>query len=269
MQTALSLAQRAPGKVSLVTRHLLRIEMFDADPCWISALCMDQFERADYADRRRMIAQARNRGSVPHEIAAKLFDAIQEERLALICGEVADAPLLAGTRVQLMVGDDEEAPIAVLNVDRVVLATGFDRSRPGGEWLDRGVREFALSCHQWGYPMWTVTFAGLGGFTWPALLRNWSWAPSPAISSACVMPPLGSQRRDRNSNIQKRRASRAVVAHISGAMRSAYGARKMPVGWLRCVLGPAITLEGNTLPELPCLNCSRLGPGSAGFAGLL
>ena len=38
---------------------------------------MDQFEGADYVDRRRMIALARNRGSVPHEIAAELFDAIQ------------------------------------------------------------------------------------------------------------------------------------------------------------------------------------------------
>jgi hypothetical protein len=153
VHTALALARRAPGKVSLVSRHSLRIEMFDSDPCWIGALCMDQFDRANYRDRRRMITQARNRGSVPREIADQLFDAIQEERLGLSCGEVASARLMAGTRVQLVIGDDGKAPRALLNADLVILATGFDRSRPGGEWLDRGVRDFALSCHECGYPI--------------------------------------------------------------------------------------------------------------------
>jgi lysine/ornithine N-monooxygenase len=100
-----------------------------------------------------MITQARNRGSVPREIADQLFDAIQEERLGLSCGEVASARLMAGTRVQLVIGDDGKAPTALLNADLVILATGFDRSRPGGEWLDRGVRDFALSCHECGYPI--------------------------------------------------------------------------------------------------------------------
>jgi thioredoxin reductase len=181
VQTALSLARRAPGKVSLVTRHSLRIEMFDADPCWIGALCMDQFERADYGDRRRMIAQARNRGSVPREVADELFDAIQEERLAFTCGEVARAQLMTGTRVQLVVGDDGKAPTALLNADLVVLATGFKRSRPGGEWLDRAVRDSALSCHECGYPI---------------VDRNLCWRPGLYVAGPLAELELGPVARN-------------------------------------------------------------------------
>ena len=153
VQTALALAERAPGRVSMVTRHSLRVEMFDSDPCWIGALCMQEFERASHGERRRMIAQARNRGSVPREIATDLFDAIREGRLSLICGEIALARAIAGSRVQLTISDDSEMPVALLNSDLVILATGFDRSRPGGEWLDRAIDHFALPCHECGYPI--------------------------------------------------------------------------------------------------------------------
>ena len=56
-------------------------------------------------------------------------------------------------KLQLVVGDQAKPSIALLNADLVVLATGFERSRPGGEWLDRTVRDFALSCHECGYPI--------------------------------------------------------------------------------------------------------------------
>jgi hypothetical protein len=153
VQVALALAKRAPGRVSMVTRHSLRIEMFDSDPCWIGALCMAQFERANHGERSRMIAQARNRGSVPREIATELFDAIQEGRLSLTCGEIAHARVIAGNRVQLTIRHSGETPAALLNSDLLILATGFDRSRPGGEWLDRAIGHFALSCHECGYPI--------------------------------------------------------------------------------------------------------------------
>jgi Pyridine nucleotide-disulphide oxidoreductase len=153
VQTALALAERAPGRVSLVTRHSLRIEMFDSDPCWIGPLCMQQFERASHSERRRMIVQARNRGSVPREIATELLDAIDSGRLSLTCGEIAHACAIAGNRLQLSVSGDGEMPVALLNSDLVILATGFDRSRPGGEWLDQAIGQFALSCHECGYPI--------------------------------------------------------------------------------------------------------------------
>jgi cation diffusion facilitator CzcD-associated flavoprotein CzcO len=153
VQTALALAERTPGCVSLVARHSLRIEMFDSDPCWIRALCMHDFEGASHGERRRMIAQARNRVSVRREIATELFDAIGEGRLSLICGEIAHVRATAGRRVQLTISDDGEMPLALLNPDLVILATGFDRSRPGGEWLNRAIDHFALPCHECGYPI--------------------------------------------------------------------------------------------------------------------
>ncbi len=59
--------------------------------------------------------------------------------------------LLSGGEQQI--SDDGEMPLALLNSDLVVLATGFDRSRPGGEWLDRAIGQFALPCHECGYPI--------------------------------------------------------------------------------------------------------------------
>jgi hypothetical protein len=41
----------------------------------------------------------------------------------------------------------------VASVAFVILATGFDHSRPGGEWLDRAIAQFALRCHECGYPI--------------------------------------------------------------------------------------------------------------------
>jgi len=153
VQTALALAERAPGHVAMVTRHALRIEMFDSDPCWIGALCMQEFERASPGERRRLIGQARNTGSVPREIATELFDAIQAGRLSLTCGEITDARTIPGSRAQLTISGDCEMPVALLNSDLLILATGFDRSRPGGEWLDQAIGQFALPCHECGYPI--------------------------------------------------------------------------------------------------------------------
>jgi hypothetical protein len=65
--------------------------------------------------------------------------------------------------VQLTIGDDSEAPVGLLNSDLVVLATGFDRSRPGGEWLDRAISQFALRCHECGYPIVDVNLRWRSG----------------------------------------------------------------------------------------------------------
>ena len=42
---------------------------------------------------------------------------------------------------------------APLAVDRVLLATGFEQTRPGGAWLDQTIAELGLSCGACGYPI--------------------------------------------------------------------------------------------------------------------
>ena len=161
-QTALALAKRAPGTVTLLMRHSLRIETFDADPCWIGSRCLNGFERKDYPQRRRMIADARNRGSVPSEIAVELFQAIENGFLTLLCGDVAGAELTATTRVKLMIetfGGSKDP----LTTDQVVLATGFETSRPGGEWLSNAIEELELPCSDCGYPILDKTLCWHSG----------------------------------------------------------------------------------------------------------
>ena len=82
-----------------------------------------------------------------------------------------------GREVQLVVGDQAKPPIALLNANLVVLATGFERSRPGGEWLDRTVRDFALSCHECGYPIVDRSLCGYPGLYVVGLLAELELGP--------------------------------------------------------------------------------------------
>lgn len=147
-QAALAMAARLPGRVTLLMRHPMRVRQFDSDPGWIGPLHQAPFRRvADPARRREIIAAARHRGSMPADVAAELRRALTRGALRLCTGEVGAASGgAAGVRLQLR----DAAPI---EADRVVLATGFEATRPGGAWLDRAAEELALPCAPCGYPL--------------------------------------------------------------------------------------------------------------------
>lgn len=145
-QTALRLA-RASRRVHLISRHPLRIHGFDSDPCWQGPLCMAGFVREPDADaRRRMIRAARHRGSIPPDVHAGLRVALAGASVDWFEGEVESAEH-AGDRIAL------SFPDRTLEVDRVLLATGFPTERPGGAWLDAVVDELGLRSASCGYPI--------------------------------------------------------------------------------------------------------------------
>lgn len=146
-QTALALEAERPGAVTLLTRHELREQDFDAHPCWFAG-CLPLFARLSELDRRRaLIARERNRGSVPPAIARELRHRVDEGRVVVRVAAVRHVEHLAGrTRLDLGEGGTIEA-------DLVVLATGFDPARPGGGWLDRVVHELRLPRADCGYPV--------------------------------------------------------------------------------------------------------------------
>jgi cation diffusion facilitator CzcD-associated flavoprotein CzcO len=136
------------GLASLIMRHPWRVYMFDADPGWIGPKLLRGFwaERSP-AKRRAMIQEARLRGSLPPDTKRAVERAIAEGRLEVRRGEVAGAQATArGVEVALSDG-------ALLTADAVVLATGFERTRPGGAWLDAAIEAHNLPCAPCGYPL--------------------------------------------------------------------------------------------------------------------
>ena len=94
-----------------------------------------------------MITQARHTGSVPPEMGRALRRA--SERRQLRCHEdevdrIETPP--PGLEVVLSSG-------TVLQPDRVLLATGFASSRPGGSMIEELITSASLPCAPCGYPI--------------------------------------------------------------------------------------------------------------------
>lgn len=149
-QTALALAAQHPGTVTLLTRHPLREHQLDSDPGWIGPKYQDGFQQLDdYRQRRMVIQQARHRGSVPPDVVAQLYRAVQGEMLRMVTDEVCGSTLTSGRQVVLTL----KSGAGALTSDCVLLATGFDPQRPGRGWLDRTIAEEGLLVAPCGYPI--------------------------------------------------------------------------------------------------------------------
>lgn len=150
-QLAISLSERQPGAVTLLSRHEPRIAHFDSDPCWVTNLCLDKFlKTSDYVVRRDMIQQARHRGSIPPDVFDALESAVEMGQLNLQIGEVQQAQLSNGD-IELYI--NVQSTTRTVQTDRVILATGFDTKRPGGAWLDAVINRYQQPIAACGYPI--------------------------------------------------------------------------------------------------------------------
>ncbi len=135
-------------QVHLISRHALRQYQFDSDHGWLEPKLMTSFSRERDLDRRRaMIAEARHRGSVPPDIRRALRRAIDQKRLSWHQSEVKGFNVWRdGLRLWLSTGE-------VLDVERLLLATGFAPERPGGPMVDGLIASASLPCAHCGYPI--------------------------------------------------------------------------------------------------------------------
>lgn len=145
---ALTLAEAGQGRVTLITRGEIRVEQFDSDPGWLGPKLLAGFwAEHDYVKRREMVDAARNRGTVPPDVAEDLRRALREGRLAhVVAPEIeamGDGP--GGIALRLA-GERFEA-------ERIILATGLEKRRPGSPWMDRVIDEHALPVAPCGYPI--------------------------------------------------------------------------------------------------------------------
>ncbi|MCP4836972.1 MAG: SidA/IucD/PvdA family monooxygenase [Phycisphaera sp.] len=135
-------------QVSLVSRHALRTHQFDSDPGWLGPRYTAEFQQEPDLERRRAaIARARHRGSVPPDVGRSIKRAIIRKRIDWHQGHVTgieDHP----DGISIKIDPDSD-----LIVDRILLATGFSRHRPGGTMVDDLIASASLPCARCGYPI--------------------------------------------------------------------------------------------------------------------
>lgn len=198
-QLALRLA-RSGEAVVLATRAPTRVARFDADPPWLGPKKMTEFRGASsYTSRRRMIDGARNIGSVTSDVAHALSAMERRGGVTRVQAEILGAaPREGGIVVTLRESGVEGGMPRTLRVGRIVLATGFQRRRPGGEWLDAAIRQEGLPVAACGYPIPD------------AALR---WAPGLFVMGALADLELGPVAR----NLAGARAAAERILALAGA----------------------------------------------------
>jgi len=188
VQAALKEA-RAGRTVTLVSRHSLRKHQFDSDPGWLGPKFMRRFERERSMDRRRkLIEDARHKGSVPPDLHLDLQLAIREGRLVHLIDEV-ESLFDTGEALELHLTRTKLAP-----VDRVILATGLQGERPGGDLVDQLIVSESLACADCGYPL---------------VDHHLRWHPRVFVTGALAELELGPASRNISG---ARRAGERIVA---------------------------------------------------------
>lgn len=146
-QVALRLA-REGRRVLLLSRHPLEVHQFDSEPGWQGPMFMAGFSRlSDAAERRERIREARHRGSMSGDVHSELRGAIKAGTVEHIEDAQVESAGLKDGCVSLDLCESR------LEVDRVLLATGFPTHRPGAGWLDEAISAHDLPCSECGYPL--------------------------------------------------------------------------------------------------------------------
>ncbi len=138
---------RAGHRVTVIARHQLREHQFDSDPGWLGPKFMTRFKDEPKLERRRaMIQEARNRGSLPPKLMRSFRRNIEAGEIEFQVGEV-----------QLLEDMDPDLQITTnsglrLEVDRVLLATGYRNECPGGALIQNLNRHSKLKVSACGFP---------------------------------------------------------------------------------------------------------------------
>lgn len=147
-QLALSFARQKPGKVTLVHRKGFQTRQFDADPCWLEERCLKVLRRqSDFTERRRIVDSVRNRATIPEDVRKSLELAIRDGKIISVNDSVVSAKGDKNSVRLSFVGRGD------LECDLVVLATGFERKLPGGQFLHSAIENLNLRCASCGFPV--------------------------------------------------------------------------------------------------------------------
>lgn len=146
---AIKLSSMYPGEVTLIKRHPIRLHDFDSDPAWLGPKNQRSFSKLScYQKRREKIKQARHKGSLPRDVYMKLRRSILKDELLIKDGQVQHA-FVKNKKIHLY---DEQDQL-IHHTGTVLLATGFQPSLPGKQWLMPIIEKHELPCAACGYPV--------------------------------------------------------------------------------------------------------------------
>jgi hypothetical protein len=146
----IKLAAMFPGKVTLLTRHPFRVKDFDSDPGWLGPKNLTGFHQITcFEQRRKIIKEARYKGSVTGELFRKLKQLENRQQIKVVRGEIDSFSTKSDKEVTLFLKEREEQ----LKASNVLLATGFDSKAPGKNWLQDLIYKEKLLCAACGYPI--------------------------------------------------------------------------------------------------------------------
>lgn len=138
-----------PGKITLLKRHDFRIHPFDSDPGWLGPKNLQFFlKNKDYHERRKMIQQARYKGSIPHELHRTLLKMEKERKLTILSDEVISASSNTDAILLNLKQNHQQ-----MKTNSIILATGFQAAPPNQQWLKKLIVEQNLPCAMCGYPI--------------------------------------------------------------------------------------------------------------------
>ena len=158
-------------KTHIICRHPLRKHQFDSDPGWLGPLQMNNFTfETDYGKRRKIIQESRNPGSIPSELFIAIKGKIHSGRISFCQDEVLRCSHQKET-ITLSLKDSPQ-----IQVDMILLATGFEPVRPGGDAVDQLIKQYGLSVATCGYPV---------------LAKDLSWHPRIHVSGALAELEIG------------------------------------------------------------------------------
>jgi len=157
VQLALATSRRG-AHPTIIARHALREHQFDSDPGWLGRKHMDGYRTLSARARRLQLERERHRGSIPPDLDRAVRRAIHRGTLRWVEAEVRE---LEDTErgISLLL----DRPPAQIVVDRLMFATGFLRSRPGGLLIDDAIDALGLPCAACGFPLASETLEWMPG----------------------------------------------------------------------------------------------------------
>lgn len=145
----LKLNKLFPNQVTLLKRHSFRIHDFDSDPGWLGPKKQMAFHKThSYQKRRQQIKAARYKGSIPRDLYIKLLHQVRKNPNLTTDGEVHFGRFEKGA-INLY----DKSNRLLQQSGTVLLATGFQTTLPGKEWLALAIKENHLQCANCGYPI--------------------------------------------------------------------------------------------------------------------
>lgn len=180
-----------PKQVTLLKRHPFRIHDFDSDPGWLGPKKQVAFHKTySYQSRREQIVKARNKGSIPRELHTKLLHLKRHNDKIIADGEIYEGRVEKG-----LINLYDKSNQLLQRSGTVILATGFQKTLPGKQWLTPVIEENSLKYAECGYPIVT---------------KNLEWGPNLYVMGALAELEIGPIAR--NISGARQAAQRIVQA---------------------------------------------------------